>query len=199
MRVIGLTGGIATGKSTVSQILAEEGFPIIDADLIAREVVQPGEPAYRDIVHSFGEEILNNDGTINRKLLGRLVFGEPAFLQSLNQITHPRIIEEINRRLQALREKGAEVAILDAPLLIETKLHLLVDEVWVVTCPRELQIKRLQERDNLSAAEAEARIKAQMPLEQKISYARQVIDNSKDKAHTRRQVQKILRSYLLPH
>jgi dephospho-CoA kinase len=199
MRVIGLTGGIATGKSTVSQILAEEGFPIIDADLIAREVVQPGEPAYRDIVHSFGEEILNNDGTINRKLLGRLVFGEPAFLQSLNQITHPRIIEEINRRLQTLREKGAEVAILDAPLLIETKLHLLVDEVWVVTCPRELQIKRLQERDNLSAAEAEARIKAQMPLEQKISYARQVIDNSKDKAHTRRQVQRILRSYLLPH
>ena len=111
---IGLTGGIATGKSTVSQIRGR-GVPNNRCGSHRPGGGTAGEPAYRDIVHSFGEEILNNDGTINRKLLGRLVFGEPAFLQSLNQITHPRIIEEINRRLQALREKGAEVAILDAP------------------------------------------------------------------------------------
>ncbi|MGB4314020.1 MAG: dephospho-CoA kinase, partial [bacterium] len=156
MRVIGLTGGIATGKSTVSRMLAEKGLPIVDADLIAREVVEPGKPAYREIVQTFGGEILQADGTLNRKLLGKLVFGDPARLQTLNQITHPRIREEIEGRLQALRDKGTELAVLDAPLLIEANLQPLVDEVWVVTCPRELQIKRLQERDNLSVPEAEA-------------------------------------------
>ncbi|MDI9569089.1 MAG: dephospho-CoA kinase [Bacillota bacterium] len=197
MRVIGLTGGIATGKSTVSRMLAEKGLPIVDADLIAREVVEPGKPAYREIVQTFGGEILQADGTLNRKLLGKLVFGDPARLQTLNQITHPRIREEIEGRLQALRDKGTELAVLDAPLLIEANLQPLVDEVWVVTCPRELQIKRLQERDNLSVPEAEGRIKAQMPLEEKIKYAQRVIDNSRDIAHTRRQVQELLRSYLL--
>ena len=197
MRVIGLTGGIATGKSTVSRMLAEKGLPIVDADLIAREVVEPGKPAYREIVQTFGGEILQADGTLNRKLLGKLVFGDPARLQTLNQITHPRIREEIEGRLQALRDKGIKLAVLDAPLLIEANLQPLVDEVWVVTCPRELQIKRLQERDNLSVPEAEARIKAQMPLEEKIKYAQRVIDNSRDIAHTRRQVQELLRSYLL--
>jgi len=196
MRVIGLTGGIATGKSTVSQILAEMGLPIIDADLIAREVVEPGKPAYREIVRHFGREIINPDGTINRKLLGRLVFADPSSRQRLNEITHPRIIEETKRRLQHLREMGAEVAVLDAPLLIEANIHHLVDEVWVVTCPRKMQIKRLQERDNLSLPEAEARIRAQMPLEEKIRYAHRIIDNSGDIAATRRQVQEILRSYL---
>ncbi|MGB3932470.1 MAG: dephospho-CoA kinase, partial [bacterium] len=106
MRVIGLTGGIATGKSTVSRMLAEKGLPIVDADLIAREVVEPGKPAYREIVQTFGGEILQADGTLNRKLLGKLVFGDPARLQTLNQITHPRIREEIEGRLQALRDKG---------------------------------------------------------------------------------------------
>ncbi len=194
MKVIGLTGGIATGKSTVSRMLVEAGLAVLDADLIAREVVQVGEPAYKEIVQAFGSEILARDGSIDRQLLGRLIFAEPSLRQCLNQITHPRIMETIKDRLALFRAQGTPLVILDIPVLFETGMEAMVDEVWVVACDEDIQARRLQNRDGLSPGEVRARLRAQMPLAEKIKSAQRVIDNSLDIDHTRQQVVSLVRS-----
>ncbi|PKM80238.1 MAG: dephospho-CoA kinase [Firmicutes bacterium HGW-Firmicutes-14] len=192
MPVIGLTGSIASGKSLVAGILQELGARVIDADIVAREVVMPGTRAWEKIRDSFGDGVLNADnGTIDRKRLGRMVFSDPDKRKRLNEITHPLITDLIKKEIDTFRAgDGGEgrVLVIDAPLLIETGLDQLVDEVWVVDIPVELQVARLMERDRLTRREALARISAQMPLEEKKKYARRIIDNSQDTASTRQMV-----------
>lgn len=180
MRVIGLTGGIASGKSTVSRYLAELGAAIIDGDLIAREVVAPGQPALEEIAAEFGAEVLLPDGGLNRAIVGKLVFADPAKLEKLNRITHPRIFEEIKRRIAAYRDagpNGPKVAVIDAPLLIEAGFDALAEAVWLIVVDEETQIKRVMERDKLSREEALARLRSQMPLDEKIAHADHIIEN----------------------
>lgn len=179
MFVLGLTGNIASGKSTVSAILKSLGAAIIDADKVAREVVAPGMPGLQLIIDAFGREILLPDGSLDRAKLGRLVFSDAAELDKLNAITHPFIFERINLILKQLAESGEfKVAVIDAPLLIEVGLHKTVDELWVVALDPETQLRRVMERDNISRRAAAARIAAQLPQQEKVRLADVVIDNS---------------------
>ena len=163
--LIGLTGGIASGKSGISSLLKSRGAFIIDADKIARDVVEPHKKAWEEIVRVWGEDVLLSDLRINRSRLGSLVFGNKEELARLNNITHPEIIREIKER--ALENKDAPIVVVDAPLLIEAGLSSLVEEIWLVSIERENQIKRLIARDNISEKEAVKRIDSQMPLEEK--------------------------------
>ncbi len=186
MTVIGLTGNIASGKSLVAEVLKEKDALIIDADVVAREVVEPGTEGWNKLRSEFGDDILNSDGTVNRKTLGDTVFANPVLLKKLNNIVHPIIIKEINDKIDSFRAGGGDrVMVIDAPLLIETGLHRLVDEVWVVDIPGELQVRRLMERDRLTREQAQERIDSQMPAAEKKKYADIVIDNSGDREHTR--------------
>ncbi|MCL6580370.1 MAG: dephospho-CoA kinase [Firmicutes bacterium] len=195
MRVIGLTGGIASGKSTVSRALRELGAPVIDADLVAKEIVRPGTPAWRELVATFGEDILLPDGSIDRRRLGDRVFGDPAAVRRLNEITHPRIVAAIKDRLRALAagEQGEPPpgVVIDAPLLIEAGMVDMVDEVWVVVVDAETQMRRLIARDHFDEKQARHRIEAQMPLEQKLAYADEVIDNRGPVGETKAQVRRL--------
>ena len=192
--VIGLTGGIATGKSLVSAMIMELGGQIINADLIARKVVEPGTPAWKQIADHFGEGILNSNQTIKRKELGRIVFADADKLDQLNKITHPFIIAEIERQLSCCRDSlDKEIIVIDAPILLELGLERLVDEVWVVTVDPAAQLERLMKRDNLSAEEAKLRIQAQMPLKEKVKRADRVIDNRHTPEETKKQVKEIWR------
>jgi len=197
-KVVGLTGGIASGKSTVSAMLKKLGAVIIDADLAARQIVEPGKKAWQKIRDTFKGEYFHQDGTLNRAKLGELVFADSQALAKLNEITHPLIIEEIGRQTETWKTGKCQppLLVIDAPLLIETGLHLGVDEVWLVSCSQEEQIKRLRERDNLSYQEAVRRIAAQMPLAEKRKYAQQVIDNSTSLEETEQQVRELWRGIL---
>ena len=177
--VIGLTGGIASGKSTVSAKLKELGAAVIDADLLARDVVRKGEIAYNKIVQCFGEDILLPGGDIDRKKLGNIVFSDKEKLALLNSITHPEIINRMKERIQELKAEGARVIVVDAAILIEMGLHKYVDSVWVLSVDRETQMKRLVERDKFNYREAENRINSQFTNEVRKKYADVVIDNSK--------------------
>lgn len=188
MKIIGLTGGIASGKSTVSKVLKDLGATIIDMDLIAREIVKPGLPAWQEIVQFFGNEILRQDGEINRPALAAQVFGNEAARRRLNEITHPRLIKETQKRLEEIRHRENAVAVIDAPLLIEAGMTDLVDEVWLVAIPQELQVLRLMERDGISQAEAKKRIDSQMPLEEKKKFAHYIIDTKGSMQDTVKQV-----------
>ncbi len=188
MLLVGLTGGIATGKSLVSEILRGLGAYIIDADKIAREVVEPERPAWLEIVEFFGKDIINKDKTINRKRLGEIVFNNPVKKRKLEEIVHPRVIEEENRMVKEyLKIKPDGIVIIDAALLIEAGSHKRVDKLIVVYSDKETQTKRLMERDGLSRPDAEKRIASQMPLDKKVKMADFVIDNSKGIEGTRRQ------------
>lgn len=186
---IGLTGGIASGKSTVSGILREHGLLVIDADQVAREVVQPGEPAHRELAAYFGKDILLPDGRIDRQRLGQIVFADPLARQKLNDITHPRVQQRMDRLAEMAEQEGYCLPIvLDVPLLIESNLQHTVDEIWLVVAPPEMQIERLMARNQLSRSEALARVSSQLPLTAKLPWASEVIDNSASLAHTRDQV-----------
>lgn len=190
-KVVGLTGGIATGKSTVSNYLKKLGAVIIDADLVAREVVKPGERALKEIVELFGLDYLKEDNTLDRVKLGDLVFSHKEALLKLNSITHPIIVQRIKDEIEKIKkgEKKPSLLVVDAPLLIETNLHKIVDQVWLVKCTREEQIKRLMKRNNLDYMVALARINAQtMSLEEKANYAHEIIDNSNSREETKKQV-----------
>lgn len=188
MLLIGLTGGIATGKSLVSEILRGLGAYIIDADKIAREVVEPEKPAWLEIVDFFGKDIINKDKTIKRKRLGEIVFNDPVKKRKLEEIVHPRVIEEENRMVKEyLKIKPDGIVIIDAALLIEAGSHKRVDKLIVVYADKETQAKRLMERDGLSRTDAEKRIASQLPLDEKVKMADFVIDNSKGIEGTRRQ------------
>lgn len=188
MLLVGLTGGIATGKSLVSEILRGLGAYIIDADKIAREVVEPERPAWLEIVEFFGKDIINKDKTINRKKLGEIVFNDPVKKRKLEEIVHPKVIEEENRMVEEYKKiKPDGIVIIDAALLIEAGSHKRVDKLIVVYADKETQAKRLMERDGLSHPDAEKRIASQMPLDEKVKMADFVIDNSKGIEGTQRQ------------
>lgn len=187
--IIGLTGGIASGKSTVSALLVNKGARLVDADVIAREVMLPGHKVLAAVVRQFGEDILFPDGTLNRVKLGDIVFNDPEALKTLNQLTHPAIRQEIKEHMLTMeQEDPGKLILVDIPLLFESRLESLFKEIIVVYVPREVQITRLMERNRLSLEEAEARLKAQMDIELKRSKANYIIDNSGDLAHTEHQV-----------
>jgi dephospho-CoA kinase len=178
MRVIGLTGGIASGKSTVADFFAERGVPVIDADQLAREVVEPGAPALAAIVETFGGAVLNGDGTLNRSRLGEQVFRDSRARRRLEAIMHPAIGRLAEEKLAALRAAGATVVIYMAALLIEAGVTDRVDEIWVVYVDRETQLARLTGRDGITREAAELKLAAQMPLAEKKGHGRVVIDNN---------------------
>ncbi|AIQ73474.1 MULTISPECIES: dephospho-CoA kinase [Paenibacillus] len=187
--IIGLTGGIASGKSTVSALLVNKGARLVDADVIAREVMLPGHEVLAAAAKQFGKEILFPDGTLNRAKLGEIVFQDPVALQTLNNLTHPAIRQEIKNRMYSMeQEEPKRLIIVDIPLLFESGLESLFHEIVVVYVPREVQITRLMERNRLSLEEAEARLNAQMDIEQKRNKADYIIDNSGDLAYTEQQV-----------
>lgn len=177
--VIGLTGGIASGKSTVSAKLKQLGAAIIDVDILARSVVSKGEIAYNRIIQCFGENILLPSGEINRKRLGSIVFSNTEKLALLNSITHPEIINRVMDKIQELKDAGNRVIVVDAAILIEMGLYKYVDSVWVVIVDRETQIKRLIERDKFDYRDSENRINSQFTNEVRKKYADVIIDNNK--------------------
>ena len=194
MRVIGLTGGIASGKSTVAGILEKLGAVIIDADLLAREVVAPGEPACQAIVDAFGDGLLNPDRTINREALSRLVFADAEARKRLESITHPAIGRRAEKKLAECRQRQTPVVFYIAPLLIEAGVTSRVDELWVVYVDGKTQLKRLMERDRSSREEALRKIASQMPMTEKKKFGNVVIDNCGTLAETERQVREIWES-----
>ncbi|HEX9079934.1 MAG TPA: dephospho-CoA kinase [Desulfuromonadaceae bacterium] len=191
IRVIGLTGGIATGKSTVARLLEERGAVVIDADSLSREAVRPGSDALEQITALFGPEILLADGSLDRKRLGRLVFADPARRRQLEAITHPAIRRLADERISRLAAGGERVVFYMAPLLIEAGATDRVGEIWVVTVRPEIQLERLMARDAIGREEAGRIIASQMPLAEKERHGRVVIDNSGTPDDTRRIVAEI--------
>jgi dephospho-CoA kinase len=192
--IAGLTGGIATGKSTVSEILATAGAIVIDADQIARDVVKKGLPAWHKIVSHFGPNVLQPNGEINRSTLGDIIFNDPDKKEILNRIVHPYVRKEQDMQLEKIKKNQPDaVVILDVPLLVEVGWDKGLSEVIVVYAPEHIQLKRLIQRDKLSEAEALSRIRSQMPIEEKKARASIVIDNSGTKAMTRKSTEKVYR------
>jgi len=184
--ITGLTGGIASGKSTVSAFLKDAGAIIVDADKIAREVVKKGLPAWIEIVNTFGQSILLPDGEINRILLGDIIFNDPAKKQALNQIVHPWVFAETETRLTEIEKKKLNaVVILDVPLLIESGMDTGLSDIIVVYVPEQVQFQRLMTRDALTQKQALARIRSQLSIEEKKKRATIVIDNSNSLENTR--------------
>lgn len=184
--VIGLTGNIGTGKSTVAGMLAELGAEVIDADKVAHEMMRAGTPVHAAVVEAFGPEMLSPDGEIDRRLLGTLVFNDPAALARLEAITHPATIEAIGRRIRAT---SAKVVTVEAIKLFEAGMADAYDSVWVTTCRPEQQIQRVVAERDLSRPAAERRVRAQPPQEDKVARADVVIDNSGSLSQTREQVE----------
>jgi dephospho-CoA kinase len=191
MRVIGLTGGIACGKSTVARMFRDLGARVIDADQVAREVVEPGQPALADLVKAFGSDILLPDGHLDRKKLGAIVFADAEKRRQLNAITHPRISQAVQGRLEALRVEGADVAIYEAALIVENKLHLGMDGLVVVAVDEQTQIDRTIKRDELTREQALSRVRAQAPVSDKVAVADWVIDTSGILPETRKKVERV--------
>ncbi|NLB52931.1 MAG: dephospho-CoA kinase [Syntrophomonadaceae bacterium] len=178
MKIIGLTGGIASGKSTVSKTLESLGAIIINSDEVAHSIMHPYKPAWYDIVKRFGREVLNADETINREKLGQIVFNDAKLLKELNQITHWRVAERYKEDLRQIKMKNPDaVVVMEIPLLYETHAERICDEVWVVWVDRETQLDRLMKRDNISQENALKRIESQMDLDEKARRADVVIDN----------------------
>jgi dephospho-CoA kinase len=178
MLIVGLTGGVASGKTTVSHVLEEEGAYIIDADQMGRELVRPHTPAWKEIVRAFGKDILREDGSIHRKKLAEKVFADPGQRKLLNQILHPRIRKEMERRAKAIGQKDPEaVVVIDAPLLVELGEHRKMEKLIVVTSTQTQQIERLRKRDGISREGALRISSSQMPVEDKVKLADFVIRN----------------------
>ncbi|MBN2982987.1 MULTISPECIES: dephospho-CoA kinase [Cohnella] len=186
---VGLTGGIATGKSTVARLLVESGAALVDADRIAREIVEPGQPSLAQIAERFGQDVIREDGTLNRKKLGEIVFSNEKERKALEAITHPAIRALMRERMDKLeREAPDRLVVVDVPLLYESGLQFLFERVMVVYVPRDVQLQRLMKRDGLPEAEAKRRLAAQMDIEEKKRMADIVIDNSGSMEDTIRQV-----------
>jgi dephospho-CoA kinase len=187
VRIWGLTGNIGAGKSAVARLLAARGIPVVDADQVAREVVAPGRPALREIAARF-PGVVGPAGELDRKALAARVFGDPAERQALNQIVHPRIAEEVARRMRELEQAGRPVAVYEAALIVENGQHLGLDGLIVVTASEAVQLARLRLRDGLSEEEARARIAAQLPVAEKVRHATVVIENLGSEAELEAQV-----------
>ena len=192
MLIVGLTGGVASGKSIVSRILKEEGAYLIDADQIARELVQPRTPTWKELIKVFGKEILQKDGSIHRKKLAAKVFSDPEQRNLLNRILHPRIKKEMGHRLKAIGQKDPEaIVVIDAPLLIETGDHREMDKVIVVISTEAQQIARLMERGGMDQEEARRVIASQIPTEEKIKVADFVIRNEGSLEETEKRTREV--------
>jgi dephospho-CoA kinase len=192
MLIVGLTGGVASGKSVVSQVWKEEGGYLIDADRIARELVQPRAPAWKALVKAFGKEILQEDGSIHRKKLATRVFSNPVEKDLLNRILHPRIKREINRRIKGIGQKGPKaIVVIDAALLVETGYYLNVDKVVVVTSTKKQQIERLRRRDQMDQEMARGIIDSQISGEERIKVADIIIRNEGSRMQTERKAKEV--------
>jgi len=199
-RVVGLTGGIGTGKSTVAAMLAELGAVVIDADAIVHELQAPGTPLVRAIAEALGPEVLDSDGALDRKAVAERVFADPEARRRLNALVHPPVAAEMARRLEAARARGVPLAVLDIPLLLEgrekgsgTASAFPFDAVIVVYAPQEVQVERACARDGSRPEEVRARLRAQMPIEEKRGLADFVVDNSGSRDETRHQVEALYR------
>ncbi|MBM4762521.1 dephospho-CoA kinase [Bacillus sp. B15-48] len=193
--IIGLTGGIASGKSTVSQMLTEMGITVIDADVESRLAVEKGEKAYNDIVRYFGKDILDENGVINRAKLGAIIFNDEEKRLVLNSIVHPAVRERMEEKKEQAIQKGEKVVVLDIPLLIEGENQYSVDKILLIYVDEEMQLRRLMERNHFSVEEARSRINSQMPLKEKVKHADKVIDNNGTIEETAEQVKKIVSSW----
>jgi dephospho-CoA kinase len=192
MILVGLTGGLATGKSTVARLFRDCGAHVIDADDLARQVVQPGKPAWKEIVRTFGRQVLRSDRTLDRSALARLVFGSRAKLNRLNAIVHPRVAREQARLTREIAGKDRHAVIVyDVPLLFEAGVHKRMDKTIVVTADRGTQIARLTKRNGFTRAEALRRIRAQMPLAKKVGMADYVLDGTLTLTDLRRETARI--------
>jgi len=192
MILVGLTGGVACGKSSVARLFQDCGAILIDADSLARMVVEPGKPAFKAVVTAFGKKILSPDGTLKRESLGKIVFASPAKLKKLSAIVHPRVAREQARMTRAVAEQEPQaVVIYDAPVLIEAGAHKRMNKTLVVSADEQTQITRLQNRNHLSKTEALRRIKSQMPLKKKIELADYVINGTLSYEQTKHEVQRI--------
>jgi len=180
MKVIGLTGGIGSGKSKVSQFMAELGAVVLNADEVGHEAFRPDTEIWRKVVTAFGRQIVTPDGNIDRKKLGNIVFGNPESLSRLNQIMHPRMYDIVKARLKEYRQQGTRVVVLEAPLLLEAGWTPLVDEVWVTTAPEATVLKRLEERSGMSQAESLTRIRSQLPAAERVRRADVVLNTDCD-------------------
>jgi len=187
---LGLTGGIACGKSTVANMLVRKGAALIDADLIAREVVEPGTPGLLQVAEAFGSEVILPNGGLDRKKLGSIIFGDEATRLKLNGILHPLIRAEMKKRMEAAAALSPDkLVVVDVPLLFESRLASMFEAVMVVYVPESVQLERLMSRDGCTTAEAEARIRSQMPIEEKKRLADIVIDNSGTMMNTAAQIE----------
>jgi dephospho-CoA kinase len=194
---VGLTGNIASGKSNAARAFAELGAAIIDADLIAHDVMSPGHETYESVAQAFGPEILNTDRTINRKALGRIVFAQEDKRMLLNRLVHPAVRAAVELRITAIREANPRaIAIVDAALMVETGYYRLHDRLVVITCSPSLQLARLVNRDGCTLEDARARIASQLPIEDKLKLADYVIETSGTLRETREQVDAVYRSLM---
>jgi dephospho-CoA kinase len=191
VRIWGLTGNIGSGKTTVGRMLSARGIPVVDADQLAREVVEPGRPALREIASRF-PDVLGPDGSLDRKALVARVFADPAEREALNRIVHPRIAEEVAARMAALAAAGQAVAVYEAALIVENGLQQGLDGLIVVSAPPEVQIARLRLREGMSEGEARARIASQLPSAEKTRHATVVIDNSGSEAELSEKVERLV-------
>ncbi len=192
MLIAGLTGGIATGKSIVASMFEKRGAYVIDFDVLARVVVEPDTPAWKDIVEHFGTSILNDDRTLDRAKLGDIVFADTGKRKILEALIYPRLFEEYSRRIREIGEKDPDAVVLaDVPLLIEIGLQSMFEKIIVVYAPRERQIERLIERNGLDRESALNRIKAQMPIDEKLKHADYVVYNSGSVGETEVEVNKV--------
>lgn len=176
MKIIGLTGGIGSGKSTVSQLLIELGAVVIDTDKVGHGAFQPGSPAWQQVVSAFGKQVVAPGGEIDRKKLGEIVFGNSQARLKLEQIMHPAIFEIVCSQIAEYRRQGVSTVVLEVPLLVETGWTSFVDEVWVTTAPKSTILKRLEERSGMTADESRARIRSQLSSEERLQHADVVID-----------------------
>ncbi|MDN4607281.1 dephospho-CoA kinase [Sporosarcina sp. F6_3S_P_2] len=190
--IIGLTGSIATGKSTVSRMLKEKGYPVVDADEISRQVVEPGSIVLDKIADVFGEDVIDQNGRLNREKLGSLIFKDKSQRKKLNEIMHPAVRQEMIRQKESWLEKGFNTVIMDIPLLFESKLESYVEKIIVVTATPAIQRERLIARNSLSGEEADARINSQLPITEKEEGADAVINNNDTLEETERQLDVIL-------
>ena len=198
MILVGLTGGVATGKTTVAKMFKRCGARTIDADLLARAVVEPDKPAWRAIVRAFGKTVLNTDRTLNRRVLGAIVFRNPSRLRRLEQIIHPPVAREQARLTrEAARGDSKAVVIYDVPLLFETGIDRRIAKTIVVTADRETQIARLKQRNGLTRTDALRRIRSQMPLKQKVAAADYVLDGTYPRNRLQTQVKRLYRELRL--
>lgn len=186
LKIIGLTGGIASGKSLVSGFFKELGIPVIDADIVAREVVRPGKKPWLRIKKIFGPDLFKKDGTLDREKMAKIVFSHPEKRKELEAITHPEIVKEMIRQIRALKKKGKNLVVIDVPLLFESDLFRMTSKNILVKVDEERQVARLKQRDTLNDREAHQRIFAQMSMVEKEKLADYVIDNSGTREETKR-------------